>query len=158
MEEGRTCNRKKTMCVSDIGIIELSGMRFWSHHGCLESERLKGNLFIVDFRGETDLRKAASSDNLADTVNYGEIYNMIKAEMAVPSDLLEHVAGRIVHGIADKFPQLSRFSVKISKRRPPVGGPVEWSGVTLSYCHQERPACHPEQSTCHPEQSEGSVI
>ena len=57
------------MCISDIGVIELDQMRFWAYHGCLESERSKGNLFLVDFRGEIDLRKAAESDALEDTVN-----------------------------------------------------------------------------------------
>ena len=121
------------MCISDIGIIELEEMRFWARHGCLESERSKGNLFLVDFRGELDMRKAAGSDNLEDTVNYGLVYDLVKEEMSMPSDLLENVAGRIVRRIAEKFPEFVRFSVRVSKRRPPVEGPVQWSRVTLTY-------------------------
>ena len=121
------------MCISDIGVIELDGMRFWAFHGCLESERSKGNLFLVDFKGEMDLRKAAESDSLKDTVNYGEIYEIVKAEMDVPSDLLEHVAGRIIQRLSDRFPEFVRFSIRVSKRMPPVGGPVQWSKVTLTY-------------------------
>ena len=133
MEEGRTYNRKKTMCISDTGIIELEGMRFWAHHGCLESERQKGNLFLVDFQGEVDIRKAAESDFLEDTVNYGEIYDVVKREMEIPSDLLEHVAGRILKAIAEDFRQFARFSVRVSKHMPPVNGTVQWSRVTLYY-------------------------
>ena len=158
MEKRRTCNRKKTMCISDIDIIELEEMRFWAHHGCLESEKKKGNLFLVDFKGEMNMKKAAGSDSLEDTVNYGAVYELVRQEMSVPSDLLEHVAGRIVRRIAEAFPEFIRFSVRISKRRPPVGGPVQWSRVTLSYCHPEPPHCHPEPSLCHPERSEGSVL
>ena len=121
------------MCISDIGIIELEEMRFWARHGCLESERSNGNLFLVDFRGELDMRKAAGSDNLEDTVNYGLVYNLVKEEMDIPSDLLENVAGRIVRRIAERFPEFARFSVRVSKRRPPVGGPVQWSRVTLTF-------------------------
>ncbi len=121
------------MCISDIGIIELEGMRFWAYHGCLESERCNGNLFLVDFRGELDMRKAAGSDNLDDTVNYGLVYDLVKEEMSVPSDLLENVAGRIVERIAERFPEFARFSVRVSKRRPPVGGAVQWSRVTLNF-------------------------
>ena len=121
------------MCISDIGIIELEEMRFWAYHGCLESERRNGNLFLVDFRGELDMRKAAESDNLEDTVNYGLVYDLVKEEMSMPSDLLENVAGRIVRRIAEKFPEFVRFSVRVSKRRPPVEGPVQWSRVTLTY-------------------------
>ena len=121
------------MCISDIGIIELEEMLFWAHHGCLESERSKGNLFLVDFRGELDMRKAAGSDNLEDTVHYGLVYDLVKEEMDIPSDLLENVAGRIVRRIAERFPEFARFSVRVSKRRPPVGGPVQWSRVTLTF-------------------------
>ena len=119
------------MCISNIGVIELEGMRFWAFHGCLESERAKGNLFLVDFRGEMDLRKAADSDGLEDTVNYGEIYEVVKAEMEIPSDLLEHVAGRIVKALEVRFPEFVRFSVRVSKQMPPVSGMVNWSRVTL---------------------------
>lgn len=121
------------MCISDIGVIELDQMRFWAYHGCLESERSKGNLFLVDFRGEIDLRKAAESDALEDTVNYGEIYEVVKAQMEIPSDLLEHVAGRIVKALEHRFPQFVRFSVRVSKQHPPVGGHVQWSRVTLNF-------------------------
>ena len=121
------------MCISDIGIIELEEMRLWAFHGCLESERRNGNLFLVDFRGELDMRKAAESDSLEDTVNYGLVYDLVKEEMRVPSDLLENVAGRIVRRIAERFPEFVRFSVRVSKRRPPVEGPVQWSRVTLTF-------------------------
>ena len=129
------------MCISDFGVIELEGMRFWARHGCLESERSNGNLFLVDFRGELDLSKAALSDRLEDTVNYGMIYELVKDEMEVPSDLLEHVAGRIMLRIEERFPEFERFSVRVSKRRPPVSGAVQWSRVTLHSSgrqHKER--------------------
>ena len=121
------------MCISDIGIIELEEMRFWAHHGCLESERKKGNLFIVDFKGEMDMSRAVESDDLEDTVNYADIYKVIQKEMEKPSELLEHVAGRIVKAVAERFPEFVRFSVRVSKRRPPVGGAVQWSRITISH-------------------------
>ena len=39
------------MCISDLGVMELNGMEFHAFHGCLESERREGNLFVVDFKG-----------------------------------------------------------------------------------------------------------
>ena len=121
------------MCISNIGIIELEEMRFWAYHGCLPDEKSKGNLFLVDFKGELDLRKAADSDLLEDTVNYGEIYQIVKTQMSQPSELLENVAGRIIKALADRFPEFARFSVRVSKRKPPVKGQVEWSRVTLYF-------------------------
>ena len=121
------------MCISDTGIIELDGMEFHAFHGCLERERREGNTFMVDFRGELDLRKSSESDTLEDTVNYGEIYDIVKAEMETASNLLEHVAGRILSSVSSKFPEFISFTVRVSKRNPPVDGPVQWSRVTLTY-------------------------
>ena len=114
-----------------IGVIELEGMEFKAYHGCLEQEKVRGDLFIVDFRGELDLSAAAQSDNLSDTLNYGEIYDIVADEMSIPSELLENVAGRIVKAIEAKFPELISFSVRVSKKRPPVEGVAQWSRVTL---------------------------
>ena len=114
------------------GIIELEEMRFWAYHGCLEREKKEGNLFIVNFKGEVDMSRAVETDSLDDAVNYADIYDVIKSEMAKPSDLLEHVAGRIVKAIETAFPDIRSFTVSIAKRRPPVDGPVQWSRITLS--------------------------
>lgn len=114
-----------------IGTIELEGMEFKAYHGCLEQEKVRGNFFTVDFRGEIDLYKAAESDNLNDTVNYGDIYEIVSYEMSIPSELLENVAGRIVKEIEKRFPQFVSFSVRVSKKKPPVDGVAQWSRVTL---------------------------
>lgn len=114
------------------GILELEGMEFRAYHGCLERERLAGNDFVVDFRGEMDMSAAAESDRLEDAVNYALIYDVVAEEMAKPSDLLEHVAGRIVKALETRFPEFTSFSVRVSKRRPPVAGIVQWSRITLN--------------------------
>lgn len=115
----------------DMGLLELEGMEFYACHGCLESEKKTGNLFIVDFRAWVDMAGAIQSDALEDAIDYGEIYMTIKKEMQIHSDLLEHLAGRIVHAIERNFPGLSSFSIRVSKRRPPVNGIAAWSRVTL---------------------------
>ena len=113
-------------------IIELEGMEFHSFHGCLASERLGGNLFTVDFRGETDFSKAAESDCLEDTADYSQIYDITAREMATASYLLENVAGRIVKAIRERFPQLTSITVRVSKRNPPVNGKAGWSRITIT--------------------------
>lgn len=115
-----------------IGKIELEGMEFRAYHGCFEEERTAGNLFVVDFTGEIDMAAAVETDALADTADYGAVYSVIKREMSSPSDLLEHVAGRIVKAIESEIPAFTRFSVRISKSNPPVGGVCAWSRVTLN--------------------------
>ena len=117
--------------MKNLGVIELEGMEFKAYHGVLEQEKVRGNEFVVDFRGELDLSAAAESDNLNDTLNYAEIYDIVAEEMSIPSELLENVAGRIIKAIEAEFPQLVSFSVRVSKKRPPVDGVAQWSRVTL---------------------------
>lgn len=114
------------------GCIELTGMRFHAFHGCLPEERRDGGEYLVDFRCGLDISKAAGSDSLEDTLDYSEIYRIAAAQMAVPSNLLEHVAARIADAIAAAFPGLEGFEIKVSKLAPPVGGPCDAASVTVS--------------------------
>ena len=112
------------------GTIELAGMEFHSFHGCLESERREGNTFVVDFVCDCDLTAAAGSDSLEDTLDYSAIYRIVASQMSTPSNLLEHVASRIVDAISAAFPELGAFKVTVSKKNPPVQGPAAWARVT----------------------------
>lgn len=119
------------MNMKKIGKIELCGMKFFAHHGCFHEEKVIGNYFIVDFAVWTDVSAAAGSDNLDDTLNYQLIYDIVKEEMAVPSNLLEHVAGRILRRVRSAFPYVEKASVTISKLNPPLGGEVGASRLTM---------------------------
>lgn len=107
-------------------------MEFHAYHGCFEQERAEGNLFKVDLKMEIPLKKAAKSDRLSNTVDYGEIYKIVREEMEEPSNLLENVAWRITEAICRKF-EVPALVVKVSKHNPPVGGACEWSSVTVSW-------------------------
>lgn len=114
--------------------LELEGMEFMACHGCLEREKKAENLFVVDFRAEMDMSRAAESDSLADALDYGKIYDAVAGVMnGEHADLLEHLAGRIVKRISEEFPDLQDFSVRVSKRRPPVDGIAAWSRVTIRH-------------------------
>lgn len=116
-----------------MGKLELKGMKFFARHGCFDEEKMTGNYFIADFSAEVDMTAPAESDNLEDAVNYQHIYNIIKEEMAIPSNLLENVAGRILKRIKSNFPQLVSASISVGKLNPPLGGEVGAARVTLSY-------------------------
>jgi len=116
-----------------VGTIEIVGMKFFSRHGVYAEEREKGNDFVVDFRGETDMTAAIESDSLCDTVDYQRVQQIVASEMEVSSLLLEHVAGRIINRLKSEFPELLHASVSVSKMNPPMSTPSECSKVTLSY-------------------------
>ncbi|MCG6187881.1 dihydroneopterin aldolase [Maribellus maritimus] len=115
-----------------MGIIEIERMQFYAFHGHYKTERVVGNNFEVYLRFETDCSTAAISDNLNDTTNYQEVYNLVKKEMQNTSHLLEHVAQRILNSLFKNFPEIKNAQVKISKINPPMGGEIEKVSVTLS--------------------------
>ena len=123
---------EKRLHMDRDGIIELLGMEFHAFHGCLEQDRKEGNTFIVDFMGRMNIRKAAKSDNLEDTADYGAIYRIVASEMEKTSNLLENLAGRIVSAIEDAGLGFWYIQVTVSKKNPPVGGACSWSRVTAT--------------------------
>ncbi len=123
--------KKKETDMNKIGRVELVDMEFFSTHGCFEEERIIGNKFIVNCWVDYDCSKAAESDDINDALNYQELYDIVKAEMAQPSHLLEHVAGRIISRVSSLFPYIVDAQITIDKINPPLGGKVGASRVTL---------------------------
>ena len=115
-----------------MATIAINDMRFYAHHGCFEEERKIGTHFRVDMVFETDTSRAEVSDNIADTVNYLEVYQVVKREMEIPSHLLEHVARRIGEGVKQNFSSVDSVNVKVSKLNPPLGGQMESVSVEIT--------------------------
>ena len=99
-------------------------MRFHAYHGVLEHEKRDGNDFLVTVSFMLDTERAAATDMLEDTLNYQEVYDTVCREMAVRSDLIEHVAQRIFDRLEQEFPQISELEVVLQKCNPPLGGAV----------------------------------
>ena len=87
--------------------IHLSDVRFHAFHGVLPQEKSVGADFVVNLRLGYDISSAMESDNVMETLNYSQVYEAVKQEMATPSNLLEHVAGRIVKSLNDHFPDIT---------------------------------------------------
>ena len=114
-----------------VGVIELRGMEFYAYHGCFEEEQLIGNRFIVDMSVWVDIDRAAASDDIADAVNYQELYLIVKDEMAQKSRLLENVASRIVDRVKREFSGIEKVELSVAKLNPPLGGKVASSRVVI---------------------------
>ena len=108
-----------------MGIIKLKNIRTYSYHGCLIEEGKIGSDYSVDLEVKTDLRKSALSDHLEDTVDYVLLNRIVEEEMAIRSNLLEHVAHRIIKRIFKEVAAISRITLAVSKLNPPIGGDVE---------------------------------
>lgn len=114
-----------------MALIEIEGMEFYAFHGHFEVEKIAGNRFLVNLKIETDCSKAGQTDRLEDTLDYQKAYLAVQGEMAVPSDLLEHVAQRIINRIKSEFPEAQKVTVKVSKMNPPMGGQIRKVSVTM---------------------------
>jgi 7,8-dihydroneopterin aldolase/epimerase/oxygenase len=114
-----------------MGTIKLKNIRTFSYHGCLVEEGKIGSDYSVDLEVKTDLRKSCISDDLTDTVDYVLLNQIVVEEMAIRSDLLEHVAYRIIIRIFAEAPSVSRIKIGVSKINPPIGGDVEAVTIEL---------------------------
>ena len=116
-----------------MGLIQIEDIEFYAYHGCFEEEKIIGNKFIVHADIEADTDTAANTDKIDDAINYQIIYEIICKEMEKPSNLLEHVALRILDGIYSAFPKgIYKASIKVSKLNPPLTGQIGRVSVTLT--------------------------
>jgi len=109
----------------------LRRVRFYARHGVMPQERTVGGWFTVTVAVGYDLSRAMDSDDVADTLNYARLYELVSREMAVPSQLLEHVAGRIVRAISEEWPQATSVDLWLDKVNPPMGADSEGAGVEI---------------------------
>jgi 7,8-dihydroneopterin aldolase/epimerase/oxygenase len=114
-----------------MALIEIEGMEFYAFHGHFEVEKIAGNRFVVNLKIESDCSKAGKSDKLEDTLDYQKAFLAVREEMAVSSDLLEHVCHRIIQRIKAEFPEVQKVLVKVSKLNPPMGGQIEKVSVMM---------------------------
>ena len=111
--------------------VHIDGIRLHARHGVLPQEQLTGNDYIINVRASYDISRAMQTDDVADTLNYAEVYNIIKEEMSIPSKLIEHVAGRIADRLMDSYSQISSIMLRIPQCNPPMGAACNGAGVEI---------------------------
>lgn len=111
--------------------IYLRNVRFHAFHGVLPQEGIVGNDYLVNLVLDYDFSSAMKTDELQGTLNYAEVYQKVREEMAVPSKLLEHVAGRIAHRLFSDFPEIQKLQLSITKVNPPMGADSDGAGVEV---------------------------
>ena len=102
--------------------IEVNGLRFWAHHGCMEEEAVIGQEYRVDVTLWVDLAASAASYDLALTVDYVDVHRIVKREMGIRSKLVEQVCERIVRGLKKDLHLAQSVEVTVTKFQPPIGG------------------------------------
>lgn len=111
--------------------IYIKDLRLYAYHGVLPQERRVGGEYLVSLRVHYNISRALITDDVADTVNYAELCRLIEREMVLPSQLLEHVAGRIAHAVFHAYPGTTAVDIKLTKMNPPMGADCAGAGVEL---------------------------
>jgi dihydroneopterin aldolase len=110
--------------------ITLRGLRVFGHHGVFEHERRDGQDFVVDADLELDVARAASSDALEDTVDYGSLASRLAGIVAGdPVNLLETLAQRLATACLDDE-RVSAATVSVHKPQAPI--PLQFEDVVVT--------------------------
>lgn len=117
--------------MSNNTFIFLRGLQFHAPVGVLEQEKVVGNDIVVDIRIGYPFSKAMQNDNLDYTLNYAEVYNIIKRDVSVPVALLERLAGKIAADLQESFPDIKSLDIRITKKNPPMGADCDGAGVEI---------------------------
>ena len=117
------------MCMTSY--ITLNDVRFHAFHGVLPQKTAVGADFVVNLRLGYDISRAMRTDDVGDTLNYAEVYELVKHQMDVPSKLLEHVAGRIVDAVRKAYPAITSIDLELTKLNPPMGADCRGAGVEI---------------------------
>jgi dihydroneopterin aldolase len=100
-------------------IVELKDVQIHAYHGLYPGELKIGNSFEINLsvafqEGEVGF------DNLTDTVNYVELYEIIRQRMQQPTHLLEKLCNEMIQDICQKFPFIKQVTISLYKLHPPI--------------------------------------
>lgn len=124
--------------------IVLTGLTVFGRHGVFEHERRDGQDFTIDLRLRLSLAKAADSDDVTDTVHYGELAEKVAAVVAgEPVNLIETLAERIAAvGLEDR--RVQEVVVTVHKPHAPI--PLNFADVAVTIRRRRTPDAMEETS------------
>lgn len=112
--------------------IILHHMQFYGYHGLLPEENKLGQRFNVDVTLFVDLKKAGKTDDMNDSVHYGQAYELVRGVVeGEAKNLIEAVAETIANKLLTSFDLLTAVNVKLIKPDPPIPGHYQSVAVEI---------------------------
>ena len=112
--------------------IIMKGMAFHSHVGVLPEEKKNGQIFELDVIFYCDRLRATATDSLAQTIDYGQAYSVIRRIMEQAAyDLIERLAGVIADALLQAFYLAGAVEVTVRKPDAPVDGSFDYMAVRI---------------------------
>jgi 7,8-dihydroneopterin aldolase/epimerase/oxygenase len=123
--------------------IQLRGLTVRGHHGVLEHERRDGQDFVVDVTVWIDLDRAAATDDLSDTMDYGELAGRVAAVVGGPArNLIEAVAADVAEDVM-RDERIHAVEVVVHKPQAPI--PLSFNDVSVVARRSRRPGRRVEE-------------
>ena len=114
-----------------MDIIRLKNMNFYGYHGVYDFEKEQGTNFEIDLELFTALSKSSKSDNIKDTINYEEVYELVKKEFGSKSYfLLEKLADSISRSIFKAY-KIDKLIIRVRKIYAPIDGKLDSVEIEL---------------------------
>ena len=100
----------------------------------MQEEHRIGGRYEVDVAADLDFEAAARSDDLDQTVNYEQVYDIVE-ELVTQNNfyLIEKLAYLIAHRVLEVYPDVAAIEVTVRKPNPPVGGPCDRAEAVYRY-------------------------
>lgn len=120
--------------MSDTGQILIENLDIYAYHGVFAEEERLGQRFLIDLVLDADLRRAALSDDLADTVDYGRAVAIVsEAFTSRRFQLLETAAKGMADALFAAFPPVTRIAIILRKPAPPIPAILGATGIRMSF-------------------------
>ena len=114
-----------------MGVIYVNNIEVHANHGCLEEEAVIGGKYLIDAVFHVDVKEAALYDDLSMTIDYVEVTNIVRHEMAIRSKLVDALGCRILNALKARFTEAESIRIKLTKVAPPIPGQVESVSIEL---------------------------
>lgn len=105
--------------MNELISIELKELRFTANHGLYPEEQKTGNEFEVNLT-VSFIPLSGTITGLNDSIDYTQLYELVKREMKHPRHLLETLAMEISESIHFTFPQIKKVEVSVKKLHVPI--------------------------------------
>lgn len=112
--------------------ISLNQLSFYGYHGVFKEENQLGQLFQVDLELFLSLKKAGQTDQMENSIHYGEVFNQVKEIVeGKPYALIEAVSEKIAEKLLTEYDLLEACKVKVIKPNPPIAGHYQSVAVEI---------------------------
>ena len=113
-----------------MALISVEGIRIFAYHGHLPEEKKLGGHFIVNVWVTADTKEVEKTDDLNHTMDYVKVIEIVKEQMAIRSNMIEHPAKRIADAILP-LNKVQKVKVEVEKIEPPIDASFDKISVTI---------------------------